>query len=37
MNGLQGKSARIVLPDNSYLDFTNGILTGGRTVTGVEL
>lgn len=37
MNGLQGKSARVVLPDNSYLDFTNGILTGGRTVSGVEL
>lgn len=37
MNGLQGKSARVVLPDNSYLDFTNGILTGGRTASGVEL
>ena len=37
-SGVQdGKSGRAVFSDGSYMDFTNGILTGGQTASGGQI
>lgn len=36
-DGNSGKTGRAVFSDGSYLDFTNGILTGGQTASGGQI